>query len=123
MTTEPGPGFDGSVRLTVLELDAPRRMVWRWCGGPLDTTLTFRLEPRVVFAREGTRLYLEHAGFDALPAVLVSFILGAGWARMLRLRLPAVLADHAAVACEVPERGSWYVIARLLGPILRRLQR
>jgi uncharacterized protein YndB with AHSA1/START domain len=33
MQTKPGPGFDAVVRCEVLELDAPRVMVWRWQGG------------------------------------------------------------------------------------------
>jgi uncharacterized protein YndB with AHSA1/START domain len=128
--TEPGPGFDGIVRAEVLELDPPRRMRWRWRGGPVDTTLTFRLEPRSVFARQGTRLHLDHEGFEGLPAVLVSFILQAGWARMLRSsvqdRLDAIAGSGqpAAVSGEretgAPRRALWYWFARLFAPILRR---
>jgi uncharacterized protein YndB with AHSA1/START domain len=119
MQTEPGAGFDGIVHAEVLELVPCQRMVWRWRGGPIDTTLTFRLEPRVVFAREGTRLRLEHEGFDGVPAVLVSFILGAGWSRMLRRRLPAVLEGREPAAGHA-QRGLWYRLAQLFAPVLKR---
>lgn len=122
MTTDPAPGFDGIVQLEVLALDAPRRMVWRWRGGPVDTTLTFRLEPRRVGRGLGTRLHLDHEGFEGAQALLVSLILGAGWSRMLRRRLHAVLAGRAA-PCASPEPGAWSVIAQLLRPLLERLQR
>jgi len=29
------------VHCEVLELDPPRRMVWSWAGGNIDTTVTF----------------------------------------------------------------------------------
>jgi uncharacterized protein YndB with AHSA1/START domain len=121
MRTDPGPGFDGIVHAEVLELEPPRRMRWRWRGGPIDTTVTFRLEPRVVFAQAGTRLYLDHEGFEQLPAVLVSFILGAGWARMLRGSLARVL-DGAGPAADSGKavRPLLYWLARLFAPVLRR---
>jgi uncharacterized protein YndB with AHSA1/START domain len=117
LKTEPAPGFDGTVHAEVLELVACERMVWRWRGGPIDTTLTFRLEPRVVFAREGTRLRLDHEGFGGVPAVLVSFILGAGWRRMLRRRLPAALDGGESPAGHA-QRGLWYWLARSFAPVL-----
>lgn len=53
----------------------------------LDTTLTFSVTPEA----GGSRLTLRHAGFTGLKAWIVSFVLGAGWSRVLR-RLPPVLA-------------------------------
>ncbi len=79
LRTTPGPGFDGIVRGEVLELDAPRVMVWRWQGGGIDTTLRFDLAPE----RSGTRLTLTHAGFRGVGPRLVSVILSRGWAKML----------------------------------------
>jgi uncharacterized protein YndB with AHSA1/START domain len=129
MRTEPGPGFDGIVHAEVLELEAPWRMSWRWRGGPVDTTLRFRLEA----CSAGTRLSLAHEGFSGLPAVLVSFILGAGWARMLRRRLPALIAaladgQSAAAAREAcasshEHNALWYWLARSFAPLLRRARR
>jgi uncharacterized protein YndB with AHSA1/START domain len=126
LRTDPGPGFDGIVHAEVLELEAPQRMTWRWRGGPVDTTLTFRLEPRVVFATQGTRLWLDHEGFEGLPAVLVSMILGAGWTRMLQRKLGPLLEARArGESFDHADRGKskralWYWLARLFAPILRR---
>lgn len=132
MHTDPAPGFDGTVHCEVLELEAPRRMTWSWKGGPIDTRVTFTLEDAVLFSRPGTRLRVEHTGFDGLPAVLVSFILGAGNRGIYGRRLPAVLArlaaghhggDATAAACEKNRRGLWWWLARAFAPILRRAAR
>ena len=86
--TKPAPGFDGTVHCEVLELDPPRRMVWSWAGGPLDTTVTFTLEP----SGDGTHLRLQHEGFHGLAAQLVRRIMGNGWPRILRRHLAEWLA-------------------------------
>jgi uncharacterized protein YndB with AHSA1/START domain len=63
-------------------------MVWSWAGGPLDTTVTFTLEP----AGDGTHLRLQHEGFHGLAAQLVRRIMGNGWPRILRRHLAGWLA-------------------------------
>ena len=127
MKTDPAPGFDGIVRCEVLDIDPPRSMRWSWRGGQLDTEVRFVLEPRIVFAREGTHLILEHQGFQGMPAVLVSFIMQAGWRKMWRTKIPALLDRLASGdAIEPPraamkhDRGAWWWLARLFAPILRR---
>lgn len=87
LRTDPAPGFDGVVRCEVLELDPPRAMSWSWVGGPIDTVVRFRLAPE----GPGTRLFFEQTGFEGLPAILTSFILGSGSKRIYRQRLPQVL--------------------------------
>lgn len=89
--TDPAPGFDGIVHCEVLELDAPRRMVWSWRGGNVDTTVTFELEP----VAGGTRLSFEQRGFEGVGAVLTSFILQAGFAKMYAEALPRILERYA----------------------------
>jgi uncharacterized protein YndB with AHSA1/START domain len=79
LRTESSPGVDGVVRCEVLELDAPRVMVWRWQVGGIDTAVRFELAPE----RAGTRLTLTHAGFRGFGPRLVSVILSRGWAKML----------------------------------------
>jgi uncharacterized protein YndB with AHSA1/START domain len=119
MRTEPAPGFDGIVHCEVRELEPHRRMVWSWRGGPIDTTLTFELEP----TPRGTRLRVCHAGFRGLKAYLVSLILGSGWRTIYRRKFPALLdrlsgpAEAAVDGCD--SRGYWRVLDWLFGPILR----
>ncbi|MCB9758794.1 MAG: SRPBCC domain-containing protein [Alphaproteobacteria bacterium] len=123
MRTEPALGFDGVVHCEVLTLEPERSMSWSWRGGPIDTVVTFRLEPE----GQGTRLYFEQTGFEGLPALLVSVILGQGSKRIYRQRLPEVLDRMArgegfgAVApegCEgsVVEKGLGKAVGALSGP-------
>lgn len=87
MLTEPRPGFDGVVNCTVLEVDPPRKLSFTWVGGPLDTVLTFTLEP----VPEGTRLHVRQSGFSGFKALLVSMILQRGWKSLMSTRLLSVL--------------------------------
>jgi uncharacterized protein YndB with AHSA1/START domain len=125
LRTDPAPGFDGVVHCEVLELDPPRRMRWSWRGGSIDTSVSFTLSPVAVGAVEGTRLEVEHTGFEGLAPVLVSFILGAGNKRIYGRRLPAVLDRLAGRQVpEVPNRkGVWWVLVQVFAPILRRAER
>jgi uncharacterized protein YndB with AHSA1/START domain len=87
--TKPAPGFDGIVNCEVLELEPPRRLVYSWVGGGIDTQVIWTLEE----SGTGTRLVLEHRGFHGLRGLIVSSILGKGWgSRMLKVRLPIVLS-------------------------------
>ena len=88
--TKPAPGFDGVVRCEVLELDPPKRMVWSWTGGNIDTTVTFTLEPA---GPAGTRMRMRQVGFHGLGAQLTRRILAGGYPRILGQRLPAYLAQ------------------------------
>jgi uncharacterized protein YndB with AHSA1/START domain len=56
----PSVGFDGVILCKVLGFEVERMLRISWGGGGLDTTVTWRLEPE----GHGTRLFLEHAGFD-----------------------------------------------------------
>ncbi len=87
--TDPAPGFDGIVHCEVLELDAERRMVWSWRGGPLDTKVTFELEP----VPGGTRLRMTHTGFAGLRARIVRMILAIGSRTLYGRRLPRLLEE------------------------------
>jgi uncharacterized protein YndB with AHSA1/START domain len=50
----------GIVHGEVLAIEAPRRLAIAWRNPPLDTTVTWTLIPEGA----GTRLVLDHAGFD-----------------------------------------------------------
>jgi uncharacterized protein YndB with AHSA1/START domain len=83
-----GP-WDGIVHCEVVECEAPRRLAYTWRGNTgLDTRVTWTLEP----AGAGTRLTLEHTGFEGFGEVLLSFMMGAGWKKMLRKKLEGVIA-------------------------------
>jgi uncharacterized protein YndB with AHSA1/START domain len=83
------------VHCQVTELDPPRCIAYTWRGGPgpdkpylLDTAVRFTLQP----THGGTRLLLEHTGFDGFRAVLVSFMLGSGWRKMMHGKLSRIVA-------------------------------
>lgn len=74
----PGTGFDGIVQCQVIELDPERllRISWGSSNG-IDTTVTWRLHPE----GRGTRLFLDHEGFDPDDplAQQARQIMGGGW--------------------------------------------
>jgi uncharacterized protein YndB with AHSA1/START domain len=81
----PAMKFDGlTVRCEVLECDPPDCLVFSWsAGAPVENTqVTFRLEPD----GDGTRVVLEHAGFDLGHPFGQQAFKGAdyGWAKMLK---------------------------------------
>ena len=90
--TEPRPahGFDGVVHCEVLEMRPERLLRLAWRGGRLDTTVTWTLTPE----GRGTRLFLEHAGFDPDDAVQrhTHAILGGGWRSHVMPALAELLA-------------------------------
>jgi len=91
----PKKNFDGLVvHCEVLECEPPSRLAFSWeAGGLTGTQVSFRLEPDGV----GTRLLLEHSGFDVSQPWIEQAFKGAeyGWAKMLK-QLPAVVAGLAA---------------------------
>lgn len=95
-TTDPHPaqGFDGVVHCEVLALDPEHSLRWAWRGGRLDTTVTWTLVPE----GRGTRLFLEHAGFDPDdPVQARTFtILRGGWRSRVMPALAASLASGPA---------------------------
>jgi uncharacterized protein YndB with AHSA1/START domain len=90
----PKVNFDGLVvRCEVLECESPSRLAFSWSvAGVGDTRVSFRLEPD----GEGTRVLLEHSGFDLAQGWSDQAIQGAefGWAKMLK-QLTAVVAGLA----------------------------
>ena len=58
--TQPYPGWDGIVNCQMLEIEAQRKLSYRWVVGfGLDTVVTFTLTPTA----SGTRLSLVQSGF------------------------------------------------------------
>ncbi|HZE31354.1 MAG TPA: SRPBCC domain-containing protein [Actinoallomurus sp.] len=60
--TDPRPnvGFDGVIRCEVLVVEPEHLLRISWRGGSLETTVTWSLASE----GRGTRLFLEHDGFD-----------------------------------------------------------
>lgn len=85
----PNIGFDGRIACEVLDFEPERVLRISWIGGGLDTTVTWRLTPEGT----GTRLFLEHAGFDLdNPANVFAFQgMQGGWQAMPG-RIAALLA-------------------------------
>lgn len=82
----------GVTRCTVLAVDEPRRLAYRWgdgtaAGGALRSTVTWTLAA----TGDGTLLRLEHAGFRAGDAGAHE-TMRAGWPRVLE-RLAEVVAE------------------------------
>jgi uncharacterized protein YndB with AHSA1/START domain len=61
LRTKPQPGWDGTVRCRLVEIDPPRKLSYTWTVGDswLDTVVTFTLTP----TPSGTLLSLEQSGF------------------------------------------------------------
>lgn len=59
--TQPYPGWDGTVKCRLVEIDAPRKLSYTWVVGDmeLETPVTFTLTPTA----SGTRLTLVQSGF------------------------------------------------------------
>ncbi len=91
--TTPRGTWRGIVDCEILELDPPRRLSYSWLGDPKATAtrVTWTLTP----VEGGTRLVLEHRGFRGFGGLLLRWILGRGWKRMLRQKLRDVLAGVA----------------------------
>ncbi len=83
----PQPGWDGMVDCQFLEIEAMRKLRWRWVVGDIDTVVTFTLTP----TEFGTRLSLVQEGFK--PHQKQNFG-GAryGW-RMMGTKLVELLAN------------------------------
>ena len=83
----------GLVEGEVLALEPERLLRISWKNPALDTTVTWRLQPE----GEGTRLFLEHDGFDLdQPMQRFAFeSMGGGWSGPVAARLAEVVASLA----------------------------
>jgi uncharacterized protein YndB with AHSA1/START domain len=97
MRTQPLPGvrFSGVVACEVLAFEVGKmlRISWADAGRQdgLDSTVTWRLEPE----GRGTRLFLDHEGFDPDDPSqrLARRNKGGGWKSHIFRKMEAVLAD------------------------------
>jgi uncharacterized protein YndB with AHSA1/START domain len=86
-------GLWGKQPCEVLAVEVGRLLQYSFAPGTLDTTITWRLEPE----GSGTRLHLEHAGFDLdSPLAKAAFEgMGGGWPKVLQRISPAIEATAA----------------------------
>jgi uncharacterized protein YndB with AHSA1/START domain len=93
LPANPQAAWDGKISCEVTEVSEPSRLAYSWVGGGIDTQVTYRLERE----GDGTRLFLEQAGFDtANPQMAYAYQhAGPGWDRMLA-KLPDVIGSRAA---------------------------
>jgi uncharacterized protein YndB with AHSA1/START domain len=87
---KPMPGWRGYVECEVIELQEPRRLAYTWLGDDdwtSPTIVRWTLDP----VADGTRLTLEHTGFQEPWGPPIADMLRGGWGGMLTDRLPAVL--------------------------------
>lgn len=80
MQSRPMPkfGFDGIVHCEILDLDPPKKLVYTWKGGGLDSIVIWTLTPTPL----GTTLNLEHRGFKGVKNLLPYLIMGRGWKKI-----------------------------------------
>jgi uncharacterized protein YndB with AHSA1/START domain len=91
---DPSPEFDGTVEVEVLEVDKPRLLSYSWKTSNMKkpTTVTFVLTP----TRDGgTRLRLEHTGFEGDVGIRMRDLFKDGWGHKLELQLGPVIARLA----------------------------
>lgn len=84
-------GAWGQQPCTVLEVEPERLLAYSFGEGTLNTTITWRLQPEGT----GTRLTLEHSGFDLdLPLGKMAFQgMSAGWPDVLSRIEPVLAAE------------------------------
>ena len=84
------PGWRGYVECEVLEILACKRLVYSWKGDEKQTPSTVRwtLDPTPA----GTRLVLDHEGFEGLGGYVQKLMMQGGWkSKLLGKTLPAAL--------------------------------
>jgi uncharacterized protein YndB with AHSA1/START domain len=88
----PAADFDGVVNCEVLAIEPEELLRISWAGGTLDTTVTWRLVPE----GRGTRLFLEHEGFDPDDETdqFARKSMGGGWRSHMVRQITKVLAEE-----------------------------
>jgi uncharacterized protein YndB with AHSA1/START domain len=96
---DPQPEFDGTVEVEVLTVDKPRRLSYSWKTSNMKkpTTVTFILSPT---RNGGTRLRLEHTGFEGDSGRMMLPLFKGGWGHKLSSQLEPVIARLANKAAK-----------------------
>lgn len=84
------PGWRGFVECEVLELAPPKRLVYSWKGDEKQMVSTVRFV--LVPTASGTRLVLDHEGFEGVGGWFSKLMMQSGWkGKLLGKRLPEAL--------------------------------
>ena len=106
MRCAPMDGSSGIVQAKVMEIEAPRRLVYSWIIDvpPLETLVAIDLKPE----ESGTRLTLVHSGWEGLAddAIHVRERHAMGWDHLLATALAAALAASAPAAAQAEREGA-----------------
>lgn len=95
----PALNFDGICHCEVTELEQPRLLAYTWTGGPLNTLVTYRMEPEGA----GTCLHFEHSGFDLDDPLQQAAYRGlSGWHEELDTGLRRVVDEMLTSASTQP---------------------
>jgi uncharacterized protein YndB with AHSA1/START domain len=89
--SQPQGNWNGLVDCEVIEVNEPRSLAYTWKGGTLakPTTVRYTLEP----AEGGTRVRLEHTGFEGPDGMMLSEMLSNGWkTKIMTGSFPAAIA-------------------------------
>jgi uncharacterized protein YndB with AHSA1/START domain len=91
-TLDMGPW--GQQACEVVAVEPECLLSYRFAPSTLDTTITWRLNPE----NQGTRLHLEHSGFDlaSFPGKLAFEGMGKGWPKVLERIARAIDSGVAA---------------------------
>lgn len=99
--TKPAGAWDGTIHCRVLEVRPGEKLVYSWAGGDagnlgygsrLNTTVTFILTPTAT----GTRLRVEHAGFEVPRNDVAYQNLNGGWKTVMG-RIGAVATEAGSL--------------------------
>jgi uncharacterized protein YndB with AHSA1/START domain len=91
----PSVGFSGVVQCEVLELRPLELLRLSWCDADPDNTVDWRVSWRLQPEGHGTRLFLEHTGFDPDDPrqQLSRTIMDGGWRQHVIRRLIETLGE------------------------------
>lgn len=86
---KPQGGWDGVLVGEVLKAEPPHLLTYTWTGNQMSTITN--VQWRLTREGNGTRVTLEHDGFDGIRNLMVGFFHQMGWNRFLNQ-----LATHLA---------------------------
>jgi uncharacterized protein YndB with AHSA1/START domain len=98
--TKPAPGFDGIIECEVLEAVRPERFAYSWASGKGKKHRT-RVEWTLTREGPGTRLVLEHSGFEGLMGYFMRAMMAGGWNKKVSVYLNVVARRLEVVADDV----------------------